>query len=107
MLFILPGLVSGFMQLILSPGMLDELNPEKICRTECEAITVEQCSFTKLAQLKNKGPFDYVYSNFGGLNCTGDLDKVLTDLTPLIKPGGYLDTGDHFKILFVGKFADF
>jgi ubiquinone/menaquinone biosynthesis C-methylase UbiE len=53
-------------------------------------LTTEQCSFTQLTQLKNHGPFDAVYSNFGGLNCTGELDKVLVSLTPLVKPGGLI-----------------
>jgi ubiquinone/menaquinone biosynthesis C-methylase UbiE len=51
-------------------------------------ITSENCSFLQLQQLKNKGPYDLVFSNFGGLNCTGDLDKVLSSLQALLKPGG-------------------
>lgn len=46
------------------------------------------CSFTDLENLTNKGPFDLVFSNFAGLNCTSSLDKVLDSLNPLVKPGG-------------------
>jgi ubiquinone/menaquinone biosynthesis C-methylase UbiE len=51
-------------------------------------ISQEICSFTQLDQLKNKGPFDHIFSNFGGLNCTGELEKVLLSFDALLKPGG-------------------
>jgi ubiquinone/menaquinone biosynthesis C-methylase UbiE len=83
----------------MSSGMLDELVSKKSARPEQDAITVEQCSFTRLANLNNKGPYDHVYSNFGGLNCTGDLDKVLTDLIPIVKPGGFV------TLVIISKFC--
>lgn len=51
-------------------------------------ISFETCSFTQLNQLKQKGPYDHIFSNFGGLNCTGELDKVLLSFDALLKPGG-------------------
>jgi ubiquinone/menaquinone biosynthesis C-methylase UbiE len=48
----------------------------------------ELCSFTKLDNLQNKGPYDFIFSNFAGLNCTDDLEKVLHSFYPLLKPGG-------------------
>ena len=51
-------------------------------------ISNELCSYTALAQLKDKGPYDLVFSNFAGLNCTPELDKVLASLSPLLKPNG-------------------
>lgn len=53
-------------------------------------ITYEMCSFNTLENLQNKGPYDMVFSNFGGLNCTSNLHHVLQSATPLIKTGGYL-----------------
>ncbi|WPU91334.1 class I SAM-dependent methyltransferase [Mucilaginibacter sabulilitoris] len=53
-----------------------------------DRISIEICSFTQLDQLKNKGSFDYIFSNFGGLNCTGELEKVLLSFDALLKPGG-------------------
>ncbi|HSU26748.1 MAG TPA: hypothetical protein VLJ68_00080, partial [Chitinophagaceae bacterium] len=47
-----------------------------------------QCSFTNLTLLKKRGPYDLVFSNFAGLNCTADLKKVLLEITALLKPGG-------------------
>jgi ubiquinone/menaquinone biosynthesis C-methylase UbiE len=51
-------------------------------------ISFETCSFTQLNQLNQKGPYDHIFSNFGGLNCTGELDKVLLSFDALLKPGG-------------------
>jgi ubiquinone/menaquinone biosynthesis C-methylase UbiE len=72
----------------ISEGMLDSLE-QKIANTSVrERISTEQCSFTGLQDLQNKGPFDRVFSNFGGLNCTGEVETVLHSLTGLVKPGG-------------------
>jgi hypothetical protein len=38
--------------------------------------------------LNDKGPFDFIFSNFGGLNCTGNLAEVLKTVDKLLKPGG-------------------
>jgi len=51
-------------------------------------VTTEVCSFTQLENLKNKGPFDLIYSNFAGLNCTNQLDKVMASFSSLLKPAG-------------------
>jgi len=51
-------------------------------------VTTELCSFTRLDALKDRGPYDVIFSNFGGLNCTSELEKVLKDLPGLLKPGG-------------------
>lgn len=53
-----------------------------------DRISFEICSFTQLHQLQNQGPFDHIFSNFGGLNCTGELEKVLLSFDKLLKPGG-------------------
>lgn len=51
-------------------------------------ISYELCSFNQLEALQHKGPYDAIFSNFGGLNCTGELDKVLASFVPLVKPDG-------------------
>jgi ubiquinone/menaquinone biosynthesis C-methylase UbiE len=53
-------------------------------------ISTEICSFTALEDLENKEPYDLVFSNFAGLNCTGQLDKVLSSFPALVKPEGYI-----------------
>lgn len=72
----------------ISAGMQQVLKQKVSYAGLGDKVTNEQCSFTKLINLQHKGPYDAIFSNFGGLNCTGELDKVLSSLTPLLKPGG-------------------
>jgi ubiquinone/menaquinone biosynthesis C-methylase UbiE len=73
----------------IAPGMLKELE-KKVNALGLDAhITHELCSYTKLHDLKEKGPYDLIFSNFAGLNCTNELDKVLRSFSGLLKPGGY------------------
>ena len=72
----------------ISKGMLEKLI-EKVRQNKLESkITHELCSFTELESLHNKGPYDLIFSNFAGLNCTGELDKVLLSFSPLLNTGG-------------------
>lgn len=72
----------------ISKGMQGKLM-EKVRQNNLEKqITNELCSFTELQDLKNRGPYDVIFSNFAGLNCTGELDKVLQSFSSLLKPGG-------------------
>ena len=72
----------------ISSGMQKKL-VEKLIRKEVNGnVTNEICSFTALNTLKNKGPYDAIFSNFAGLNCTGDLKLVLASFDTLLKPEG-------------------
>lgn len=72
----------------ISEGMLDIL-VKKVSRHKLEhKISTELCSFTELENLGNKGPYDLIFSNFAGLNCSRELDKVLQSFDSLLKPGG-------------------
>ena len=95
----------------ISTGMLEILQ-KKIKNEGLEKlITQEICSFTALEDLQQKGTYDMVYSNFAGLNCTRDLDKVLTSFSVLLKPGGIVTLVIlpkfcllEFLLIFKGKF---
>jgi ubiquinone/menaquinone biosynthesis C-methylase UbiE len=72
----------------ISTGMQQELK-QKVKNAEFEEkVSNELCSYTQLQQLKNKGPYDLIFSNFAGLNCTSELNKVLASFNSLLKPGG-------------------
>lgn len=72
----------------ISAGMQEVLK-EKVQANGLEkAVTTEICSFNELDKLRQRGPYDLIFSNFAGLNCTGNLDKVLRSFSPLLKPGG-------------------
>ncbi len=72
----------------ISPGMQSRLKQKLIGRHLVGSVSQEICSFTELKDLKNKGPYDCIFSNFAGLNCTAHLEQVLGSFDSLMKPGG-------------------
>lgn len=52
-------------------------------------LQFQKCSFTELQNNINE-KFDYVFSNFGGLNCTDDLSLVCNQFSGLLSPNGYV-----------------
>jgi ubiquinone/menaquinone biosynthesis C-methylase UbiE len=72
----------------ISQGMQKVLQ-QKVGAAKFERlISYELCSFTALENLGQKGPFDMIFSNFAGLNCTNELNKVLASFSSLLKPHG-------------------
>lgn len=69
----------------IAAGMVREIS-WKIEKHGKPGFTCQQLSFDRLSEV-NAGPFDYVFSNFGGLNCTADLSRVAQGLTTLLNPG--------------------
>jgi ubiquinone/menaquinone biosynthesis C-methylase UbiE len=72
----------------ISEGMLGKLREKVNERGLNEKISAEICSYTELEKLKHKGPYDLIFSNFAGLNCTDDLRKVLLSFEPLLAENG-------------------
>ena len=72
----------------ISTGMQARLREKVFSQGMNAFVSQELCSFTSLENLTDKGPFDCIFSNFAGLNCTGDLQKVLASFDFLLKPGG-------------------
>jgi ubiquinone/menaquinone biosynthesis C-methylase UbiE len=95
----------------ISYGMLEKLD-QKIKKFQLDRrISYELCSFTGLDRLAEKGPYDCIFSNFAGLNCTEELDKVLASFSPLLKKDGIVTLVLlpefclwEFLLLFKGKF---
>jgi ubiquinone/menaquinone biosynthesis C-methylase UbiE len=74
----------------ISPGM-QKIRIGKIQASGLAGmISDECCSFTQLSYLKEKGPFDHIFSNFGGLNCSNNLGSVLDSFAGLLKSSGGL-----------------
>lgn len=74
----------------IAPQMLEQLIAKVRAAGKQDSITTELRDFTQLDRLHDKGPYDLVFSNFAGLNCTRDLGKVLASLHDLVKPGGVI-----------------
>lgn len=72
----------------LSDGMQQVLRKKVIDNDLENLVSSELCSFTELPFLKNKGPYDAIFSNFAGLNCTDNLKTVLNSFSTLLKPKG-------------------
>lgn len=71
-----------------APGMLEQLQQKIDAGGLQDRISVARCSFNHLEALGTTPQYDYVFSDFGGLNCTDRLDKILDDIDRLLKPGG-------------------
>ncbi len=72
----------------ISIGMQQKLAEKVADLRLSDLVSNEVCSFTLLDDLVNKGPYDCIFSNFAGLNCTGQLQRVLDSFDSLLKPGG-------------------
>ena len=68
---------------------MQEMLIKKVQQQQLEKkISYELCSFTDLETLQQQGPYDHIFSNFAGLNCTNELEKVLGSFSFLLRPGG-------------------
>jgi len=72
----------------ISEGMLRQLSCKVKKNDYEERISIEQCSFTNLGALQDRGPYDLIFSNFAGLNCTEKLPEVLLSFKHLLANGG-------------------
>jgi ubiquinone/menaquinone biosynthesis C-methylase UbiE len=95
----------------ISEGMQQILKQKIVAAGLHEKISTETISYTALGQLECKKEYDLIFSNFAGLNCTGELDKVLYSFTDLLKPGGLVTLVIlprfclwEFLLLFRGRF---
>ncbi|NJD23170.1 MAG: class I SAM-dependent methyltransferase [Melioribacter sp.] len=71
----------------ISEGMLNKLN-KKITEFKLQdLVTSQQLSFIHLDKLYGYS-FDYIFSNFGGLNCTENLSDVFKHFSKILNPGG-------------------
>lgn len=70
-----------------APGMLEQLNKKIEDSHLTKYIQTKRCSFHDIDSIQ-EGPFDHILSNFGGLNCTNDLQDVLKKLSPLLSKNG-------------------
>jgi ubiquinone/menaquinone biosynthesis C-methylase UbiE len=73
----------------LSDGMILQIKNKVQQNNLYEKLSYQQLSYNKLQQITGI-QFDYVFSNFGGLNCIPDLTSVTKQLPGLLKPGAYV-----------------
>ncbi|MBK5277348.1 MAG: methyltransferase domain-containing protein [Bacteroidia bacterium] len=73
----------------LSDGMISQIEKKIIKHHFQDRFICQQLSYDKLDQLKGQ-KFDYVFSNFGGLNCIDDLSKVTMNLPAILNTGAFI-----------------
>lgn len=71
----------------ISQGMIEQIRKKVNDHNLSHKITFEQCSYTELNKIKNS-KFDFIFSNFGGLNCLSDLGEVTKFFPELLRDKG-------------------
>ena len=71
----------------LSDGMVEQMKRKFSSGRFSDRITVQQCSFTELDKIGDK-KFDFIFSNFGGLNCIPDLRETTKFYPSLLNKKG-------------------
>ncbi len=73
----------------LSDGMIAQIQKKILDHRLQDRLTYQQLSYDQLQRLTGQ-KFDYIFSNFGGLNCIDDLSKVTMNLPSILIPGGFV-----------------
>jgi len=73
----------------LSDGMIREIEKKIQLHSLTSKLSCQQVSYDRLETITDQ-KFDYVFSNFGGLNCIDDLSKVTKHLPALLNDGAYV-----------------
>jgi ubiquinone/menaquinone biosynthesis C-methylase UbiE len=71
----------------ISKGMINKLREKIISNNLNNIISYQLLSYTELEKSEIK-QFDYIFSNFGGLNCAPDLNTLFSQFRKILKPGG-------------------
>ena len=72
-----------------SQGMITQIERKIAVDNPGQRITCRRISYEHLDQITGTR-FNYVFSNFGGLNCIRDLSRVTRNLPPLLHAGACL-----------------
>jgi ubiquinone/menaquinone biosynthesis C-methylase UbiE len=71
----------------VSEGMIGQLNLKLKTKSLNDNVRTLCCSYHNIHTIKDE-KFDHIVSNFGGLNCTDDLEDVLKKLPSLLNSHG-------------------
>ena len=71
----------------ISGGMVEQMKRKFSSGKLADKITVQQCSFTELDKI-GEMKFDFIFSNFGGLNCIHNLKEVTRFFSSLLNKSG-------------------
>ncbi|MBL0047124.1 MAG: methyltransferase domain-containing protein [Bacteroidetes bacterium] len=81
-------------QVIATDGSTNmiEVSRKKIPALNMGSVSFEQAAFSELKSKYKHKKFDFLFSNFGGLNCVSELElkNLLNDFSNMLKPHGKL-----------------
>lgn len=61
----------------------------KIKAEDLKNLEFQKCPFTDLNRIENR-KFNHIFSNYGGLNCTNDLEGIFSQFKDLLYPNGFI-----------------
>jgi len=71
----------------LSENMIEIIKSKARIEKAEDMVEAHVCSFDNIGEIETSD-FDGVISNFGGLNCMNDFEKLSTDLSDKVRAGG-------------------
>lgn len=74
----------------VAAGMVAQIQKKRQQENISSQLTCQQLSYEFIDQTRTDNKFDFVFSNFGGLNCTPDLSVVVSKLKHLLNPGAFV-----------------
>jgi hypothetical protein len=74
----------------VSDGMIAQLKTKQTNNNLENKLRIQQVSYDDLGKIDPDQKFDYIFSNFGGLNCTQDLSNVTSFFPSLLKREAYV-----------------
>lgn len=82
----------------ISPGMIEQIQKKVKSENLTDFIEIKQAPFEQLCLDLNQ-QFDFVFSNFGGLNCTNKLKDVVNGFKANVKAKG------HISLIIMPKYC--
>jgi ubiquinone/menaquinone biosynthesis C-methylase UbiE len=73
----------------IASGMIKQIESKIAAENLGALVSCQQLSYDELQRIDEQ-KFDYVFSNFGGLNCIKDLSSVAAHLPGLLRLGGHV-----------------
>lgn len=70
----------------IADGMIEQIGKKQSTYDLAACLTFQRLSYAELDRIEGK-KFDYIFSNFGGLNCIRDLPLITKHFPDLLKKG--------------------
>lgn len=72
-----------------APGMINAIKEKVHFKNLHDKITIQTCSLNRLEEIE-QGKYNYVFSNFGGINCIQDIKPLIANIDRLLPVKGFI-----------------